>query len=163
MAPYIDHRAAQIADHMMEEAYTKNLKPVLERVNRSVSKIREHLAKQIHPDYPEVVKEAYDDIFVLDPGGHVVGTKNPALLQYFRSQEFPELAMYEYAMTKRAPQAVKKGTQQATKKALQKLNTRPKVPSKPMGKGKTGALPELGWDDPPDVADKKLKRSGVRL
>lgn len=162
MSSYFDHRAAQITDHFMEQAYKTTILPTLQKVNRGMAALRGRLVKTVYPDYDEVSKRTWDDLFVLDPAGHVVGNKNPALLQYFQEQDFPELAIYEHGMSKIAPKKSKEAARMATKKTLQQMKQRPKVPTKPLARGgNIAGLPELDWDTPAPVAGKILKKRGL--
>jgi hypothetical protein len=67
--------------------------------------------------------------------------------------------MYDYGLTRRAPKQIQKASREATKKAVKKLASRPKAPVQPKGSQKPkGAVAELDWDTPRNVAEKVLAK-----
>lgn len=107
------------------------VEPSLQRMSQQLGAVMEWVIKANKPDYDEVVKKTHEDIFNLDPSGRATGLKNQALFNYFNAHPFPHLAMYEHGLRKTAPDRIKQGVQQNTKKTLQQLGKKPKGPTKP--------------------------------
>lgn len=150
-------RAAQAA---LQRAQTAVLKPTLDRMNAAVHDIISRAIKPQLKDFDDVLGEVTREAFLLDQTGtRIVGVARPDLVNYFRAQPVPMLAMYDYGLSKRAPKQINKASKEAVKKAVKKLSSRPKAPVQPKGKGKPKGSPvELDWDTPRGVAEKIMAK-----
>lgn len=166
-AKYIDHRSHQIAGHVANHVanqavtnfFRSQVAPVLDRMSRTVTSLQDQLVRNTHKDYDEVVRSTWEDVFTLDPQGQILGVKNQALLHYLQQQPFPQLAAYQHGLNKKAPERIKQGVQNATRKAIQKLGTKPRGASEPKGgSGAVEGIGELDWETPPDQAEKILHK-----
>lgn len=161
MSQYFDYRAGDIAADLMEEAHSKTYMPMFKNMERTIMTLQEHIMKIQHPDYDEVSKEVWGNIFTTDPQGKILGIKDPATLEFIRSQPFPQLAAYELGIQKRAPQKIKEAVKDNTKKVIKELTTKPKGPTKVEASGPAPEEGDLDWNTPADEAEKFLFKKGI--
>jgi len=157
MARYFDHRANIVTSHAINQA----LQPMQERIGEVMGALQEAVIKQIYPDYDEVAKDVWDDIFILDNDGKVQGVKNQGLLEFIRKQPFSQMAVYKYGTQKRAPQKIKEGIQNQTRKTLEKVGKKPKGPTQPAAGAESTESPSLDWNTPKEQAEKILDKDGL--
>jgi len=88
--------------------------------------------------------------------------KNPALLQYFQKSSMPKMAMYQYGLSKRAPQKIKEAVTKATTDLVNNIQNKPKVtmPKSP-GSGDQTLASKLDWDTPKEKVDELLSKQGL--
>jgi len=156
MAQYISHHASKAKDEAQQAVM-----PYVNRLNANLTALQEAVVKSVHPDFDDVVKTTWDEVFTHDPSGKIVGVKNQGLLRYFQQQPFPQKAAYEYGLGKKAPENIKKGTQEATQKVFDDLNKKPKAPTKPRMTTTQAEKAELDWNTPRAEAEKILDRKGL--
>lgn len=129
------------------------------RVNQAIHSFIDRSVKPQLKDFDDVIKDVNNEVFVLDPTGqNVVDVRNRALLQYFQAQPIPILAMYDYGLSKRAPQKIKQAANEATKKTVQKIAQKPKAPKQVKGGASAEEVGELDWDTPRDRVEQILNK-----
>jgi uncharacterized coiled-coil protein SlyX/signal recognition particle subunit SEC65 len=159
LVSYFDKRTGtminQHVENTLRKGYQDAIMPAFNRFNTALHSIIERAVKPQLKDFDDVLGEVTKSVFLLDSKGEkIVGVQNQQLLNYFRAQPVPLLAMYDYGMSRRAPKQIKKATNEAVKKAVKKLGTRPKAPVVPKGKAKPkGPIAELDWNTPRRVAE----------
>jgi len=157
---FFDKRQDVRTQNTMKEAYTEYVQPAFDRMNNAIHELINRTVKPQLKDYDDVMKDVNNELFILDPTGqNIVGYRNPALLEYFRAQSVPILAMYDYGLSKRAPTKIAEGIKKGTKETLAKLTKKPKAPTDIKG-GKTPAsgAGELDWDTPRDQVENILEK-----
>ena len=154
--------AAYTVQQELGRAYNESIVPQFNRFNNVIKALEQHLVKNTYKDFDAVTKPAIEELFVLNPKGEVVGVKNPALLRYIQESPMPSFALYDYALSRRAPQAIAEARTTRTKELLENLNRKPKGPTVPPGSSAGGAAPtELDWETPPDIAEEMLAKRGL--
>jgi len=151
MAQYFDHHARQMVDNH----------PYFERTHEVITALQDMVIRNMHPDFDEVTKPVYEELFVLDPQGNVLAEKNKAMIEFFRAQPLPQLAMYQHGIAKKAPQKIKEGVKKQTKATLAKLEAKPKAPTEPKKTTAGGDEPELDWDMDKGAAEQVLHKRGL--
>jgi len=165
VAQFFDNRikaqVGSLVDPLLDQAYDAKIKPVFDRVNAVVGALQEHVIKLLHPDFKEVTKATMEEVFVFPPdGGDPIGVKNQALLSYLQDNPFPQLAAYEYGMSKGVPKKIKEESDKKTDKLLKKIGAKPKGPTKIEGTSKVESDDELGWEETAESRDAKLHKRG---
>ena len=161
MGGYIDHQTT-IQNQNMQSAYEKTIVPMFERTGQALNMVVDQVFKGQNEDWDEVIGNVQKEIFMFDAEGkEVIGVKNQSVLDYFRAQPIPKLAMYNWGVGQKAPTKIKEGVKANTRKVIEKIAAKPKGPTKPGASERTDRVPDLGWDDPKDVAEQKLHKSGL--
>lgn len=159
---YFDKRNQSLIKREIGNAvkqYVGEIDKSFQRVNQAIHTFIDRSIKPQVKDFDDVIKDVNNELFVLDPTGqNIVGYRNQALLQYFQSQPIPILAMYDYGVSKRAPQTIKKAAQEATKKTVQKLTKRPKATTQIRGGASSEQIGELDWDTPKEKVEQLLHK-----
>jgi len=145
----------------LEQGYQQTVLPVLQKITTALQGLQLHSAKAGKDDWDDVYGETMNEIFTMGPDGKVLGVKNQALLTYFQSQGNPFESMYEYGLTKKTPEKIKKQVQDQTKKTVEKLSNRPKGPKQPKAGETPKDSPDLDWDTPSSEAEKILDKRGL--
>jgi hypothetical protein len=161
MAQYFDFRAGDIAVDLMEKAYGETLLPMFNNLDKALKSLQERVLKIQHPDYDEVSKAVWSEIFTVGPKGEILGVKDPATLAFIQSQPFPFLAAYEHGVKKRAPQKIKEAVTKNTTQVIKDLTTKPKGPTKVGSSGVNPPAAELDWDTPAAQAEQILFKTGI--
>ena len=147
----------------MKDAYTEYVQPEFERMNNAIHSLIDRVVKPQLTDYDGVMKDVYNELFVMDPTGqNIVGYRNEALLEYFKAQAIPILAMYDYGLSKKAPNKIAEGIKKGTKETLTKITKRPKAPTEIKGRNVSDSgADNLDWDTPKDQVEKHLEKHGL--
>ena len=145
----------------MDRIYQSVLLPQFKRIGSVIQALEQGFVKAQHKDFDEVTKEALGEMFVMDPSGNVVGIKNPALVRYIRESPMPSMALYNYALSRRAPKAIADATRAGAKTVIDGLDRKPKPPTKPPSTGAPAVSGDLDWDTPPETADAILRKRGI--
>ena len=157
---YFDKRNQAIVRKEIDQVvkqYVGQIDESFGRVNQAIHTFIDRSIKPQLKDFDDVIKDVNNELFVLDPTGqNIVGFRNQALLQYFKSQPIPILAMYDYGVSKKAPQKIKEAAQQATKKTVQKIAQKPKAPKQIKGGASSEEAGELDWNTPRDKVEQIL-------
>ena len=172
MAAYFDHavsaKAQPLVRQELAQAYQQAIAPQIQSINKWVGALEEMVVKAQHPDFDDVVGSVMSEMFVTDHEGKIWNdpagnpkVKNQALLNYIRQSPMPRMALYNYGVSKRAPQKIADTVTSTTEQLLKAINTRPKGPTVPRQAG-GGAKPvELDWDTPKDQVDQYFKEHGI--
>ena len=156
---YFDRRNKSVMATSMRQGYENIVEPEFQRVNQAIHSLIERIIKPQTKDWDDVIKGVTNELFILDPAGqNIVGNRNPALLNYFRAQPIPILAMYDYGLSKKAPKAIAEGIKKGTQKAIAKITSKPKAPTEIKGRGQAGPADELDWNTPKDQVEKVLAK-----
>ena len=161
MAGYMDHRATETAQTATTQMMEEQITPVFKRAGAEIAAMQDSLVKFVHSDYDKVVEPLLQDLFTMAPDGKVIGVKNQALLNYFREQPFPQMAMYKHGLAKQAPQKIKEGRQTAIKETVKNIMGKPKAPTQPITTSVPKDAPGLDWDSSPDQAEEYLDKEGL--
>jgi hypothetical protein len=157
---YFDKRNQSVIRREINQVvqqYVGEIDRSFSRVNQAIHSFVDRSVKPQLKDFDEVVKNVNNELFILDPTGqNVVDVRNRALLQYFQSQPIPILAMYDYGVSRQAPQKIKNAASEATKKTVQKIANRPKAPKQIKGGASSEQVGELDWDTPKDKVEQIL-------
>jgi len=144
---------------MLQKGFQQMVVPALERINQAMNHVIEKTIKPNLKDWDEVMEDVHDELFILDKSGkQVINVKNQALLDYFRAQPVPVLAMYEHGLAKKAPQKIKEGVQKANKDTIQKIQKKPKAPTQVKSGHAQPDIGDLDWDTPASQAEKILAK-----
>jgi len=160
---FFDKRQDLRTRNTMKDAYTEYVQPEFERMNNAIHSLIDRVVKPQLTDYDGVMKDVYNELFVMDPTGqNIVGYRNEALLEYFKAQAIPILAMYDYGLSKKAPNKIAEGIKKGTKENLTKITKRPKAPTEIKGrKVSDSGADNLDWDTPKDQVEKHLEKHGL--
>ena len=154
-----DVRTQQKMGEMLQKGFQQMVVPALERINQAMNHVIEKTIKPNLKDWDEVMEDVHDELFILDKSGkQVINVKNQALLDYFRAQPVPVLAMYEHGLAKKAPQKIKEGVQKANKDTIQKIQKKPKAPTQVKSGHAQPDIGDLDWDTPASQAEKILAK-----
>lgn len=172
MAAYHDHvastKAQTLARGEIAQVYQQAIQPQMQAINKWVAALEEMVVRSVHKDFDEVTAPVMTELFVTDHEGKVwtdpqgnPKIKNPALLNWIRQSPMPRKALYDYALSKKAPEKIAGAVQTTTKQLLTALDTRPKGPTQPKQAAGDNKPVTLEWDTPADVADRVLSERGV--
>lgn len=168
MAAYHDHVATTKAQTMARTEIERTIAPAMQTINKWVGALEDMVVRSVHPDFDEVTKPVLAELFVTDHEGQVwtdpqgnPKIKNPALLNWIRQSPSPRKALYDYALSKQAPEKITEAVQNTTKQLLTALDTRPKGPLQPRQAAGDNKAVSLDWDTPPATADRILSERGV--
>ena len=168
MAAYHDHAAKTAAQTLVGQVYERQIAPQMQAMSKFMGSLEDMVIHSVHKDFDEVTTPVMSELFVTDHEGKVwtdpqgnPKVKNPALLNWLRQSPSPRKALYDYALSKRAPEKITEAVQNTTKQLLTALDTRPKGPTQPRQAGGDNRSASLDWDTPRDVADKVLSEAGV--
>lgn len=162
---FFDNRNNSIVEKAFNQRYQEAILPMFQRADQAISALINYAIKPNKPDWDDIIKEVNNELFITDPTGqHIISEKNPGLLQYFRNQPLPILAMYEYGKNKKAsvenPKIIKNAIQKGTTDTLKKI-TQKKKGAINIRSGQEEALPELTFDTPRADAEKILGKRGI--
>lgn len=158
----VDTRTQQQMGKMLQQGFQQMVVPALQKINEAMNAVIERTIKPNMPDWDDVMSSVHEDLFVLDKTGkQVISVKNQGLLDYFRAQPVPILAMYEHGLAKKAPQKIKEGVQKANKNTIQQIQKKPKPPTQIKGGRAEPGIGDLGWDTKPKDAEKILAKKGL--
>ena len=170
MAAYHDHVATVKAQTMVKELaqVSQQYAVQMQAMNKWVGTLEDMVVRAAHPDFEAVTQPVLAELFVTDHEGKIwtdpqgqPKIKNPALMNWIRQSPSPRKALYDYALSKQAPQKISEAVQTTTKQLLTALDTRPKGPTQPRQAGGDTQPASLDWDTPRDVADQVLSQAGV--
>ena len=167
MDAYNRHMATTEAQKVTRSEIAQ-ITPVIQQLNKFAGALEDMLVRSIHKDFDEVTQPVMAELFVTDSEGKVwtdpqgqPKVKNPALLNWLRQSPSPRKALYDYALSKKAPQKITEAVQTTTKQLLTALDTRPKGPTQPKQAGGDVKPTGLDWNTPPEIADKVLQERGL--
>lgn len=164
MGQWFEHtattKAEQKAGEVLQNAYQQTFMPLISQITNAISDIQQNLARSGKDDFDDIIADVNKELFQIGPDGKVYGILDQARLNYFKAQPNPFEAMYKYGLTKKAPQKIKEGIQNQTKKNIQAIARRPATPTQIMGGDSPGDTPDLDWDTPPDQAEQILHKKG---
>jgi len=158
---YFDKRTQTRTQQVMEQAYNESVKPQFDRFNGAIGEIFDRFVKPQLEDFDDIVKGVNNNhLFVMDPTGqNAIAVKNQALLDYFLAQRIPQLAMYDWGLSQKAPQKIKEGTEKAKKELIGKIKKKPKTPTQIKSGGAVEAGDdELDWNTPSDKVEQILHK-----
>jgi len=165
MADYINHaaetRATKVAQAQLQDAYKSVILPQLQQIGKVFRALEQFVVKSQNKDFDEVTKDAIGELFTLDPKGNVLGVKNKALLNYIQGNEMPSRALYEYALSRRAPKAIAEAKKTQTKELLDGLDRKPKPTIAPASTGRAPSDDTLDWNTSKEEAEQKLAKRGI--
>ena len=175
MAAYHEHVASTRAQSTAEKIVNEqlgNARKAVDQQFQTLSKyagaIEDMVVRSMHPDFDDVVKPVMAELFVTDHEGKVwtdqagvPKVKNPALLKWIQQSPMPRKALYDFALSKRAPEKITEAVQNNTRQILQQLDTRPKGPTQPRQSGGQPPSGGLDWNTPTEEADKILQSRGI--
>jgi len=159
MGKYFDWHTKSTVQENLQNAYQQAIQPVFQAIGNQLSAIREMVVKAQHKDYDDVIKAVHDELFYLDPNGRPLAEKNPALIKYFQQAPFPELAMYQWGLSKKAPDKIKEAARKGSKETAKKIAAKPKGPTRPKASAPPGEGPALDWDSDEQTVEAELDKA----
>ncbi len=172
MAAYFDHaattKAQTMAQNMLSQAYQNTIVPQMQAINKWVGALEEMVVKSTYKDFDDVTQSVMGELFVTDHEGKIwtdpagnPKVKNPALLNYIRQSPMPRKALYDYALSKKAPEKIADTVKTTTEQLLKAIDTKPKGPTVPKQAGGEAGVPALDWNTPADIVDQHFKAHGI--
>jgi len=147
---FFDKRSNVKTQQAMEQGFKQYVQPMFEKFNTAMVEVINRTIKPSLKDYDSIIKDVNDKhIFVMDPTGEkAVAIRNQSLLDYFMAQPVPQLAMYDWGLSQKAPQKIKEGTQKPKgPKQIQNASQQPEQSGD-----------ELDWDTPDTQVEKILSK-----
>ena len=159
---FFDKRSNVKTQQAMEQGFKQYVQPMFEKFNTAMVEVINRTIKPSLKDYDSIIKDVNDKhLFVMDPTGEkAVAIRNQSLLDYFMAQPVPQLAMYDWGLSQKAPQKIKEGTQKAQKDLISKLKKKPKAPKQIQNASQQPEQggDELDWDTPDTQVEKILSK-----
>lgn len=169
MLPYMDHMITTKAEGMLKNAWEQQVVPVVNKLQNYVARLEDVVMRSQYKDFEELVegnkekgiKGVIHDLFTIDPSGKVIGVKDAATVAMIQNSPLPRKALYDYAVSRKAPELIAKQKQETTKNLLNKLDTKPKITRPASSAAGANEADTLDWDTPPELAEKILAKKGL--
>lgn len=174
LAAYVNHSITTATQPFvrqeLEQVYKTTIAPQMQAMNKWMGAIEEMVVRAQHADFDEVTQAVMAELFVTDHEGKIWNdpqgnpkVKNQALLNWFRQSPSPRMALYNYGVSKRAPEKIADTVKTTTENLLKEIDRKPKGPTMPRqatpGASSIDDVP--AQDAPKEVVDAWLKRKNL--
>ena len=167
IVPFFEHKFQQQMQQQLKNVYQAALRPMMQKMAENMRSLEDMVVRANFKDFADVVegnqekgvKGIIHELFTIDPAGKIIGAKDPAAIERIRNSPMPLKALYDYAISKKAPQMIQQAKRTATEELLQEIDRKPKI-NLPASSSVSTPGAKLDWDTPSEEAERILHSTG---